>query len=153
MKSNSRSTSVPTIQTVKGRVVFFRKEREKISTLKPLTVWIFAVAISLPKTGNRIKKSCPAFVCSILTTKPSALLWRRAVGFAVALPHAPDLSQGTEWGVCVNNSKRHLTKRFMGRQNRYCPFYGPETGKQHYPDADRGAYDVRQAEEPGPCQQ
>ena len=83
----------------------------------------------------------------------SALLWRRAVGFAVALPHAPDLSQGTEWGVCVNNSKRHLTKRFMGRQNRYCPFYGPETGKQHYPDADRGAYDVRQAEEPGPCQQ
>ena len=45
---------VPTIQTVKGRVVFFRKVREKISTLKPLTVWIFAVAISLPKTGNRI---------------------------------------------------------------------------------------------------
>jgi hypothetical protein len=29
---------------VKGRVVFFRKEREKISTLKPLTVWIFAVS-------------------------------------------------------------------------------------------------------------
>lgn len=28
------------IQTVKGRVVFFRKVREKISTLKPLTVWI-----------------------------------------------------------------------------------------------------------------
>lgn len=26
---------VPTIQTVKGQVVFFRKEREKISTLKP----------------------------------------------------------------------------------------------------------------------
>ena len=52
---------VPTIQTVKGQVVFFRKEREKISTLKPLTVWIFAVAISPPKTGNRIKKSCPCF--------------------------------------------------------------------------------------------
>ena len=45
---------VPTIQTVKGQVVFFRKAREKISTLKPLTVWIFAVAISPPKTGNRI---------------------------------------------------------------------------------------------------
>ena len=52
---------VPTIQTVKGQVVFFRKECEKISTLKPLTVWIFAVAISPPKTGNRIKKSCPCF--------------------------------------------------------------------------------------------
>ena len=54
---------------------------------------------------------------------------------------------------CVNNSKKHLTKCFMGQQNRHCPFYGPETGKQHYPDADRGAYDVRQAEESGPCPQ
>jgi hypothetical protein len=44
--------SVSTIQTVKGRVVFFASQ--KISTLKPLTVWIFAVAISPPKTGNRI---------------------------------------------------------------------------------------------------
>ena len=51
--------AVPTIQTVKGRVVFFRKGREKISTLKPLTVWIFAVAISPPKTGNRILQPCP----------------------------------------------------------------------------------------------
>jgi len=51
--------SVPPIQTVKGRVVFFRTGREKISTLKPLTVWIFAVAISLPKTGNRILQPCP----------------------------------------------------------------------------------------------
>ena len=41
----------------------------------------------------------------------------------------------------------------VGEQNRHCPFYGPETGKQHYPDADRGAYDVRQAEESGPCPQ
>ena len=60
-KAIPRSMSVPTIQTVKGRVVFFRKEHEKISTLKPLTVWIFAVVISPPKTGNRIKKSCPRF--------------------------------------------------------------------------------------------
>ena len=30
--NNPRSMSVPTIQTVKGRVVFFRKVREKIST-------------------------------------------------------------------------------------------------------------------------
>ena len=41
----------------------------------------------------------------------------------------------------------------LGEQNRHCPFHGPETGKQHYPDADRGTYDVRQAEEPGPCPQ
>lgn len=46
--------SVLPIQTVKGRVVFFRKKRKKISALKPLTVWIFAVAISPPKTWNRI---------------------------------------------------------------------------------------------------
>jgi hypothetical protein len=46
--------SVPTIQTVKERVVFFHKVREKISTLKPLTVWNFAVAIAPLKTGNRI---------------------------------------------------------------------------------------------------
>ena len=88
-ENNPRSTSVPTIQTVKGRVVFFRKVREKISTLKPLTVWIFAVTISPPKTGNRIKKSCPAFVRFILTAKPSTLLRRLSVGYAVALPPRP----------------------------------------------------------------
>ena len=33
-KNNPRSMSVPTIQTVKERVVFFCKGREKISTLK-----------------------------------------------------------------------------------------------------------------------
>ncbi len=44
--------SVPTIQAVKGRVVF-RKVREKIFTLKLLTVWIFAVAISPPKTASK----------------------------------------------------------------------------------------------------
>lgn len=38
-----------------GRVVFFCKGREKISTLKPLTVWIFAVAISLAETENGIR--------------------------------------------------------------------------------------------------
>ena len=27
------------------------------------------------------------------------------------------------------------------------------SGKQHYPDADRGAYDVRQTEESGSCPQ
>ena len=59
--SNKAFPPVPTIQTVKGRVVFFRKDREKISTLKPLTVWIFAVAISPPKTGNRILQPCPRF--------------------------------------------------------------------------------------------
>ena len=42
--------------------------------------------------------------------------------------------------ICrVNNSKKHLTKRFMGKQNRYCPIYGPKAGKQYYPDTDRGA--------------
>ena len=39
-----QTISVPPIQPVNGRVVFFRKGREKISTLEPLTSWIFAVA-------------------------------------------------------------------------------------------------------------
>jgi hypothetical protein len=47
---------VSPIQTVKGRVVFLRKVCEKIFTLKPLTVWIFAVAISPPKTLDAAKK-------------------------------------------------------------------------------------------------
>jgi len=62
-----------------------------------LTVWIIAVAISPPKTGNRIKNPAPVFVRSILTAKPSALVWRLLVGFAVALPPRPGLFQRTEW--------------------------------------------------------
>ena len=72
-------SSVPTIQTVKGRVVFFRAQREKISTLKPLTVRIFAAAFSPPKTGNRMH---PAFVRFILAAKPSALSRRSLSAFA-----------------------------------------------------------------------
>lgn len=97
-KAIPRSLSVPTIQTVKGRVVFFRKEREKISTLKPLTVWIFAVAISPPKTGNRIKKSCPCFRLlhsngkTVCTT--SAAGGRLCGGSAPAPPTSPKEQNG-----------------------------------------------------------
>ncbi len=35
-----------------GRVVFFCARYEKISTLTPLTVWIFAVAISPPNQAE-----------------------------------------------------------------------------------------------------
>ena len=97
-KAIPRSMSVPTIQTVKGRVVFFRKEREKISTLKPLTVWIFAVAISPPKTGNRIKKSCPCFRLlhsngkTVCTT--SAAGGRLCGGSAPAPPTSPKEQNG-----------------------------------------------------------
>ena len=76
-------SSAPTIQTVKGRVVFFRAQREKISTLKPLTVRIFAAAFSPPKTGNRIFTTLhPAFVRFILAAKPSALARRSLSAFA-----------------------------------------------------------------------
>ena len=34
---------------------------KKNSTLKPLTVWIFAAVLSPPKTGNRILQPCPCF--------------------------------------------------------------------------------------------
>lgn len=45
--------SVPPIRTVKGQIVFSHRA-QKISALNPLTVRIFAAAISPPKTGNRI---------------------------------------------------------------------------------------------------
>ena len=74
---------VPTIRTVKGRVVFFRAQHEKISTLNPLTVRIFAAAFSPPKTGNRIFTTLhPAFVRFILAAKPSALARRSLSAFA-----------------------------------------------------------------------
>ena len=82
-------SSAPTIRTVKGRVVFFRAQREKISTLKPLTVRIFAAAFSPPKTGNRIFTTLhPAFVRFILAAKPPALLRRSTSAFAgLRAPH------------------------------------------------------------------
>ena len=49
------SAAVPPIHTVKERVVFFRAQREKISTLKPLTARIFAAVFSPPKTWNRMR--------------------------------------------------------------------------------------------------
>ena len=173
-KSNLHFPSVPPIQTVKGRVVFFRKEREKISTLKPLTVWIFAVAISPPKTGNRIKKSCPRFrplhsngktVCTtsaaigkfcggsapapptsskeqnrVLRNRArkglifKALQERKLDGVRFYTTHPRKRLLNVHRSVvrpfflpvprrsgkfCVNNSKKHLTKRFMGDSERY----------------------------------
>jgi len=90
-KSNLHFPAVPTIQTVKGRVVFFRKAHEKISTLKSLTVWIFAVAISPPKTGNRIKKFCPRFRLLHSNGKTVYTTSALSLGFAVALPPRPRL--------------------------------------------------------------
>lgn len=57
----SVNQTVAPIQPVKGRVVFCWC---KISTLKPLTGWIFCCTIAPPTTGNR--KSCPFVVCFIL---------------------------------------------------------------------------------------
>ena len=80
--SNQCFISVPTIQTVKGRVVFFRTGREKISTHNPLTVWIFASTISPPKTGNRIFPILPRHFRPLhFTAKPSARLRRLSLGF------------------------------------------------------------------------
>ena len=90
-------SSAPTIQTVKGRVVFFRAQREKISTLKPLTVRIFAAAFSPPKTGNRISKPCPRFRPLHFSGKTVCTFAAFTVGFCGASrPATPDLKQGTE---------------------------------------------------------
>lgn len=76
---------------------------------------VFSVAISPPKAGNRILQAGSAFVRFILMVKPSALLRQLSLGFAVALPRAPTSPKEQEWNICVNNSKKHLTKRFMGQ--------------------------------------
>ena len=108
-KSNLHFPSVPPIQTAKGRVVFFRTGCKKISTLKPLTVWIFAVAISPPKTGNRIKNPAPRFrplhsngktVC----TTPAAV--GRFCGGSAPAP--PASSKEQDKGKCVTRGRGHL---------------------------------------------
>ena len=66
-----------------GTSRIFPRTARKISTLKPLTVRIFAAAFSPPKTGNRIFTTLhPAFVRFILAAKPSALARRSLSAFA-----------------------------------------------------------------------
>ena len=101
--------SVPTIQTVKGRVVFFRKRREKISTLKPLTVRIFAAAFSPPKTGNRISKPClrfrPLHFSGKTVCTGAAAVGRFCGGSAPAPPASP---KEQNKGKCVTGARGHL---------------------------------------------
>ena len=40
-----------------------------------------------------------------------------------------------------------------GEQNRYCPFMDPKPENNMILTQTEGLYDVRQAEEPGPCPQ
>lgn len=101
-ENNPCSTSVPTIQTVNGRVVFFRKEREKISTLKPLTVWIFAVAISPPKTGNRIFPILPRFRLLHSNGKTVCTTAAATVRFCGGSAPAPPTSPKEQNGVLRN---------------------------------------------------
>lgn len=118
MKNNPRSTSVPPIQTVKGRVVFFHKVREKISTLKPLAVWIFAVAISPPKTGNRIKKSCPRF--RPLHSNGKTVYTTSAAGgrFCGGSAPAPPTSPKEQNGMLRNRAWKGLIfKAFLTRKS------------------------------------
>lgn len=83
---------VPTIRIVKGRVVFFRAQHEKISTLNPLTVRIFAAAFSPPKTGNRISKPCPRFRPLHFSGKTVCTCAAFTVGFCGASRPAPPTS-------------------------------------------------------------
>ena len=86
------SAAVPPIHTVKERVVFFRAQREKISTLKPLTVRIFAAAFSPPKTGNRISKPCLRFRPLHFSGKTVCTFATFTVGFCGASRPAPPTS-------------------------------------------------------------
>ena len=44
-----------------------------------------------------------------------------------------------------------IRERPLGHKGGYCPFYGPQAGKQHHPDPDGRADDVRQAQKSGFC--
>jgi len=67
-----------------------------------LTVWIFAVAVSLTKAGTGFYNPVPAFACFILTAKPSAFgktvcttaaAAGRLCGGSVSAPPAPPEEQ------------------------------------------------------------
>ena len=83
---------VPPIQTVKGRVVFFRTGCEKISTLKPLTVWIFAVAFRRRKRGTGFQKSRSPFPSAPFYGKTSSTTMAVAASFCGAARPAPPAS-------------------------------------------------------------
>lgn len=84
--------SVPPIQPVNGRVVFFRKEREKISTLEPLTSWIFAVAFRRRKRRTGLKQSCPPLPSTSFYGKTGSTTFLPLVGFYGGSAPAPPTS-------------------------------------------------------------
>ena len=47
------------------------------------------------------------------------------------------LYRGKKSLCCVNNSKRHLTKRFMGNPRGHCPLCGPGIPEQCDSDENR----------------
>ena len=91
-ESNPHFPSVPPIQTVKGRVVFFRAGHEKISTLIPLTVWIFAVAFRRRKRGTGFQKSRSPFPSAPFYGKTGSTTTAVAVSFCGAARPAPPAS-------------------------------------------------------------
>ena len=120
-------SSAPTTQTVKGRVVFFRAQRKKISTLKPLTVRIFAAAFSPPKTGNRISKPCLRFRPLHFSGKTVCTCTAFTVGFCGASRPAPptqtrNRSSPYSAGKRVNMEYLPLPQPlFRGGQGFYIP--------------------------------
>ena len=67
--NSRRYTSI----SVKGRVVFFRKGREKISTLKPLTDIVFSVRWLRRQRGAGTKFQLPAAASLIVRKKAASL--------------------------------------------------------------------------------
>jgi len=67
--NSRRYTSI----SVKGRVVFFRKGREKISTLKPLTDIVFSVHWLRRQRGAGTKFQLPAAASLIVRKKAASL--------------------------------------------------------------------------------
>ena len=62
------------------------------------------------------------------------------------------LYRGKKSLCCVNNSKRHLTKRFMGYSGRYRSLHGQGLFPEHPHDADGTDYDGEPSKAAEVCQ-
>lgn len=58
------------------------------------------------------------------------------------------LYRGKKSLCCVNNSKRHLTKRFMGQRQGHRAISGPEIRGQYHPDKNGTADDEQPTARP-----
>ena len=89
------------------------------------------------------------FTLAFQTSMPGA-----AVDWLVGLIGA---AAGPPGGLCEREKCQKvpegcgIRERPLGHKGGYCPFYGPQAGKQHHPDPDGRLMMFRQAQKSGFC--